>query len=173
MSHFADCDHRIEQLTSGYRIAVVYNLCWSPSANQDNTPIENKRKIDHLFRKWTKNGDLSCLALPLDYSYTEDSLKDFGSKCLKGKDQEIANFLEKISDSICPLMLFLVFGNRKREGDEDLIHNDYECYIHTFYTWHNFHGQKRQVKMGITEDEMLMEEDGFILLFFFPSFFAH
>ncbi|KAK0528370.1 hypothetical protein OC835_004687 [Tilletia horrida] len=87
--HYADAEHAVTPITSGYRTALVYSICWPKDST---TPIPNSD-----INSTTTQEAAACLqALSraghqfhyfLDHAYTEKSLKDIGAGALKGLDR--------------------------------------------------------------------------------------
>ncbi|KAG1689816.1 hypothetical protein DVH05_001849 [Phytophthora capsici] len=89
--HYADAEHALEEVTKGYRLALVYSVCLPPTKRQwERNP--NRPMAGELtdIMETMKPSD-SCFALLLSHEYTENSITSLGSHALKGVDR--ARFL--------------------------------------------------------------------------------
>ena len=82
-AHYADVEHEILEVKSGYRIALIYSLCWVNGNGCYET--KNKGSVEKMISCLS---DLSnakySLAFSLDYQYTPSSIMQNGINCLKG-----------------------------------------------------------------------------------------
>ncbi|GMF39508.1 unnamed protein product [Phytophthora fragariaefolia] len=89
--HYADAEYSVEEVTQGYRLALVYSICLPPTMRHlernPNKPmsVALAEAIERM-----KPGD-DCFALLLSHEYTQKSIKGFGAGALKGVDR--ARFL--------------------------------------------------------------------------------
>ncbi len=94
---FADCEHEVEPVTSGYRVCLVYNLIRNSGAHPESPGDERKtiRAAVAALREWQKapgrpEGDSPKIVYLLSHMYTEASLS-FAQ--LKGEDRTLARVL--------------------------------------------------------------------------------
>jgi hypothetical protein len=86
-AHYADMEHELLGVKSGYRLALVYSLCWIDGngfcPNKDNLVEKAAQIVSTL-------GDLNChsIAISLEHKYTPESFKTNGLKALKSVDNE-------------------------------------------------------------------------------------
>src|SRR5262249_51298934 len=97
---YADCEHEIKPVTSGYRICLVYNLAIAgkkqPAAPKDGRDVERATELlAELFDE--PSGDLDKIAIPLEHQYTEAGLDP---RKLKGSDRARADVLERAAASL-------------------------------------------------------------------------
>jgi predicted 2-oxoglutarate/Fe(II)-dependent dioxygenase YbiX len=98
VAHYADCEHEILPVTSGYRLALVYSLCYkgksteAPSARALETSGRMVKSMERLPR------DKSLFAIPLDHQYTTKSLASSGVGALKGEDRALAITIARVKD---------------------------------------------------------------------------
>ena len=84
---YADCQHEVTPVTSGYRICLVYNLSLTgkrqPSAPQNQAAVEKARhEIENLFEN--SSARMEKIAVPLRHQYTEANIDP---RQLKGQDR--------------------------------------------------------------------------------------
>ena len=95
VAHYADCEHEVLPVTSGYRLALVYSLCCKGT---DHTP--SARDLESAGRMVTAMerlpNDHSLFAIPLDHQYTTKSLVGLGVGALKGMDRAFANTISRV-----------------------------------------------------------------------------
>ncbi len=93
---FADCQHEIMPVTSGYRLCLVYNLLHEDSTQGSPKSIPRKlsRDLLKLLEQWKKDpSSPKKLVLELDHQYTEFNLSWNG---LKGRDRETVNLFKEM-----------------------------------------------------------------------------
>jgi hypothetical protein len=99
VAFYADCQHEITPVKSGYRVCLVYNLA-SAGKKQPAAPhhaaavAEAARLLKELF---TAPEPLNKLALPFTHQYTEAG---FDPKQLKGADRARADVLIRAAQSL-------------------------------------------------------------------------
>jgi len=88
VAHYADCEHEIQPLTSGFRLALVYSLCY----NGQKTEVPSAQNLNiggfylsRLFKNLPPSDSLFCI--PLQHKYTSSSLSRIGVGALKGVDK--------------------------------------------------------------------------------------
>jgi hypothetical protein len=86
-AHYADMEHELLEVKSGYRVALVYSLCWIDG----NGLCPNRENlVDKVAQIVSALGDLNChsIAIALEHKYTPKSLATNGLKALKSIDNE-------------------------------------------------------------------------------------
>jgi hypothetical protein len=82
-AHYADVEHEILEVKSGYRIALIYSLCWI----NENGYCESKNK-GSVEKMVTCLNELSkfkySIGFMLDFQYTPASITQNGINALKG-----------------------------------------------------------------------------------------
>lgn len=105
IAHYADCLHRIAPIRSGYRLVLVYSLCWDVALLHEPTPpraptfINDESIIMPIrdgFQAWMEEvGSRPLLLFKLYHYYSEDSLQKHGHKAMKGTDAELMSAIFK------------------------------------------------------------------------------
>ena len=98
-AHYSDCEHQVSEITSGYRLALVYSLCWTargspPSADTGTTII---RQIAKILPKIC-TGERNLFAWFLSHKYSESGILDSGIDALKGPDAAVATALRQANE---------------------------------------------------------------------------
>ncbi len=99
-AHYADLEHEILTVTSGYRLVLTYNLCWT------HTPIAYPRnenrivRLKSLLKKFNQETLGENLAILLEHEYTENSFSSSGIKALKGIDSTRFNLLNDANNEL-------------------------------------------------------------------------
>ncbi|KAE9278564.1 hypothetical protein PF008_g28587 [Phytophthora fragariae] len=99
--HYADAEHSLEEVTKGYRLALVYSLCLPPLSMR-----HLKRGNDNLLSEElaetlsTMGPEEESFALLLLHEYTEKSIEDLGSGALKGIDRARFVALEEANAAV-------------------------------------------------------------------------
>jgi predicted 2-oxoglutarate/Fe(II)-dependent dioxygenase YbiX len=126
---YADCEHEVRPITSGYRLVLVYNLCCravdTNQARVDEPTAASAAQsrlcslLTHTLRAWNELASPPpLLAYVLDHAYTLDGLTAFES--LKNRDGAVASLTVRAcreSDSAC--MAFCTTMSIENDMDED------------------------------------------------------
>jgi hypothetical protein len=97
-AHCADVEHEILEVKSGYRLALIYSLCWL-NGNDDTL---NKESLTNQMTSALASLDKSGgkLGFFLDHRYTSQSFETYGLKALKGIDNDRYCLLKNASDRL-------------------------------------------------------------------------
>jgi hypothetical protein len=106
---YADCVHEIRPVSTGFRVALVYHLCFTGKGHALTAPDyrnEHAHVVD-LLRRWAgAEGEPDKLVMPLEHDYTPAELS---FSALKGADAGAASVLIKAAaEADCDLHLALV-----------------------------------------------------------------
>jgi hypothetical protein len=135
---YADCEHEVRPVTSGYRVCLVYNLVQTARSGLP-APPDNRQAVESavkLLEPWTaSDGEPRKLVYLLEHRYTQAALSFAG---LKGTDAARASVLKEAAwRAGCALHLGIVHieesgwaeysgdggyhsrGRRQRGWDED------------------------------------------------------
>jgi hypothetical protein len=128
VTHYADCEHEIQPVESGYRLALVYSLCYTggnkykPTAAAvsdvqgrltsilDRLPNEERRFI-----------------LPLGHQYTTSSLARLGLNALKGGDRDIQVAIASASQESWKFIIVHATRTDSESGDGDDYYSGFEA----------------------------------------------
>lgn len=94
-AHYADLKHEILTVTSGYRLVLTYNLCWTQT--QISYPRNENRitRLNKSLKKFNFDNPNETIAILLEHEYTEKSFISCGIKALKGIDSTRFNLLNE------------------------------------------------------------------------------
>lgn len=114
-AHFADLQHKVEEVTSGVRVAVVYSVCWVglgpiPSVSEPDTQAP---LVASILEQWDTTA-CEKLAYCLGHQYTELSIRS-GAAVLKGTDRKQLNLLLNANSILSPdkkLNVYLALARR-------------------------------------------------------------
>lgn len=89
---YADCEHEVRPVKSGFRLALVYNLTLAKSKRVITAPTSGGHieTLGRIFERWTEENAPQKLAVVLDHKYTEAGL---APDALKGIDRARADAL--------------------------------------------------------------------------------
>jgi hypothetical protein len=89
---YADCEHEIRPVNSGFRLTLVYNLALEKSKRRITAPSSRTHveAVSDPLSKWTSKQPAQKLAVLLDHKYTKAGLT---LDALKGIDRAKANIL--------------------------------------------------------------------------------
>jgi len=100
LAWYTDVTHEVKPVTSGYRLAISYNLVTSPGLPPPHLPDTNSAvsAVERIFRRWRKGGydDSGTIAYLLDHEYSEASL-EFAA--LKGKDAALVSNIRRAAEN--------------------------------------------------------------------------
>lgn len=105
---YADCEHEIKPVSSGYRCCLIYNLALAgskqqPSAPKNSTHVEEVRRI---LCEWFEHNERNKLAFLLAHQYSQAGLSFDG---LKNQDRAKAEILiQAARKADCEVHLALV-----------------------------------------------------------------
>ncbi|KAK0553355.1 hypothetical protein OC844_006308 [Tilletia horrida] len=109
--HYADAEHAVTPITKGYRLALVYSICWpesspikAPSGSLDEV---GKAGMALAFEKLAK--DERHIHYFLEHAYTSKSIAELGHQALKGTDRSRFALLQHINASVAPDSQFVFF----------------------------------------------------------------
>ena len=142
---YADCVHEVLPITSGYRLALVYNLRRQGRGQLPEPPNYDaeQARVVALLRQWNAAKDApdddspEKLLYPLEHAYTPAELS---FEALKGADAAVADVLVAAASAVdCDLHLALVsitesgsaehigyYGSRRRRWSDDEDEEDFE-----------------------------------------------
>lgn len=113
---YADCEHVLEPVTSGYRLMLAFNLVQQPSSTAIRMPTSSmcqQQTTDEALvaatRQWCEDPTSvphSQFAMRLDHEYTPTNLS-FSQ--LKGHDKKLVQLLQSAEDPVTGQPLFSVY----------------------------------------------------------------
>jgi hypothetical protein len=100
IAFFADCEHELKRVTSGYRLCLVYNMI-HPGTGALPMPLnvtDMVTKVVALIKEWEQNPDgPSKVAILLEHKYTQAGLS---FKALKNADLAKVELLRKAREQV-------------------------------------------------------------------------
>ena len=130
LAWYTDITHQVKPITSGYRLAVSYNLVnTSPGIPSPHLPDMHSAvsAVEAIFRKWRKGGydpggSSDIIAYLLDHEYSQASLE---SAAFKGKDATLISNIRGVAEKQ-GVSLRLGFLECELSGDADVFGSDDE-----------------------------------------------
>jgi hypothetical protein len=105
LAWYTDVTHEVKPVTSGYRLAISYNLVnTSPGIPPPELPDMHSAvsAVETIFRKWRKGGygerkaeSSGAIAFLLDHQYSDNALE---SAVLKGKDATLVSNIQGVAE---------------------------------------------------------------------------
>ncbi|EPQ26340.1 uncharacterized protein PFL1_06945 [Pseudozyma flocculosa PF-1] len=90
--HYADAEHEVTPVTQGYRLALVYSVCWPKDRPRDEVPAQPADSAQGEDELSAALGTLSDQEKHfmhfLSHDYTIKSVGDLGAAALKGVDRD-------------------------------------------------------------------------------------
>ncbi|HET6573365.1 MAG TPA: 2OG-Fe(II) oxygenase [Fimbriiglobus sp.] len=117
---YADCDHEVRPLRSGYRLCLVYNLTLARAKKGISAPrtAEHIEDVARVLRGWSADDPTHKLVVPLGHQYTQDGL---AWDALKGVDRVKARVLHeaaKLADGQAHLARLTFWESSAVEGTD-------------------------------------------------------
>lgn len=145
---YADCQHEVRPVRSGYRLCLTYNMTLARSHGKQGIAAPSYEStaaaIGKLLGDWSKGADELRLAVTLDHRYTQEGLS---IDKLKGIDLARAEVLFQAAeqtDCIAHLALVTLWQSGQAEGG-------YDDYSYGY-------GRGRRYHWSDDEDEMDLDE---------------
>lgn len=120
---YADCQHEVRPLKSGYRLCLTYNVTLAQSRGRKGIAAPSHDavvdEIEALLNAWRLAADTRKLAVTFDHRYTQ---KGFTPSSLKGLDQSRAEVLFEAAERagcIAHLALITLWQHGTAECDYD------------------------------------------------------
>ena len=117
-AHYADLEHKVEEVTSGVRVAVVYNICWVGLGPTPFVPMQDTQAtlIASILEQWDLTSN-EKLVICLDHQYTDRSIRS-GVAGLKGTDRNQLMLLLNANAMLSPekkLNMYLALAERSAQ----------------------------------------------------------
>lgn len=158
---YADCQHEVKPLTSGYRLCVTYNVTLDKFRAKKGITAPSYEsvacKISTLMAAWCNNPDSQKQAILLDHRYTRDGLS-LGA--LKGVDRSQAEVLfEAAERSGCVAHLALItlwqHGTVESDWDEYAFRRN-----RSYHSWSDFDEDGDESGMAASPEAQGMQAGG-------------
>ena len=106
LAWYTDVKHEVEPVTTGYRLALSYNLIHTARVPKPLVPQmeDSVTKLRNILRKWSKERYKKCpetplLAYILDHEYRNHNLEEV-VQALKGVDAHMVTFLRQVAEDL-------------------------------------------------------------------------
>ena len=121
VAHYASCLHELKEITSGYRVALVYSLCWDGNGLKPSPYVAstNAVRLGNLLNQYMDRPNVSYLCWALEYMYSDVSIKPGSAKFFKGGDKNVISGLinaldyDKLQFGRDRWELFIATANKK------------------------------------------------------------
>ncbi|CAD6969139.1 unnamed protein product [Tilletia controversa] len=104
--HYADAEHALQPVTAGYRLAMVYSICWPEDWETPAPSLEHESRgamIDALAQVSKERRTFHYF---LEHMYTPKSVGAMGVNFFKGADRGIVANLRVLNDALPPEQRF-------------------------------------------------------------------
>ncbi|KAF8908586.1 hypothetical protein CPB84DRAFT_1843480 [Gymnopilus junonius] len=110
LAWYTDIKHEVKEVTSGYRLALSYNLIHNPTSGPVPRPIDpsvdakRTASLRRVLKKWNAEKyrdelNRKLIAFLFDHEYSTANLKT-GFKALKGLDAERVRFIQPVAEKL-------------------------------------------------------------------------
>ncbi|KAE8231631.1 hypothetical protein CF326_g3354 [Tilletia indica] len=113
--HFADAEHAVQPITEGYRLALVYSICWPANTKQPPPSLSRDSQTPMLRALAELAEEDRDFHYYFEHSYTQKSISELGIGCLKGQDRARVANLRTANNALPPQQQFtfyLIRGQR-------------------------------------------------------------
>ena len=125
VAHYASCPHELTEITSGYRVALVYSLCWEGNEIKPSPSLASRKtaKLCNLLNEYFDEADIFQWVLQ-DYRYPLNDISDGVSpvenlkSCDKNVISALKNALEYDKMQYCKDRWELYIANADKEVTE-------------------------------------------------------
>jgi hypothetical protein len=118
VAHYADCEHGIHKVESGFRLALVYSLCYTGGNRPTAADVTGDRnKLKSILNRLPREDRL--VMLPLDRQYAAASIARFGFQALKGRDRDRQQAVATASKGFYTTMIVRASRTDAERGDGD------------------------------------------------------
>ncbi|GFH53651.1 hypothetical protein CTEN210_10127 [Chaetoceros tenuissimus] len=129
VAHYADCEHEIKPLECGYRLALVYSLCYTGAKKftPKASDLDKFTSLQRVLKCLPKEQSMFCL--PLEHQYTTSSLDLLGTSALKGGDRNKFHALQAANvDDDWKFLIAKISKTDLEYGDGDDYYGGFECH---------------------------------------------
>ena len=137
VAHYASCPHELQEVTSGYRAALIYSLCWEGNGMKPSpfTASTNAVRLCNTLNLLMDSPQVPYLCWGLEYEYSDSSVKqNLGQLTFfKGRDKNIVAGLKNAMDydsTICGKNnweMHIASANKRIEEYGDCYECDGDC----------------------------------------------
>ncbi|KAJ0283764.1 hypothetical protein CBS470a_007159 [Colletotrichum nupharicola] len=125
LAWFSDVTHEVKELTSGYRLALTYNIVQNGPAKQSAGFFgQQAQEVKQVLLQWQvhhPNNDL--LVYPLDHKYSKSSLS---LRNMKGRDKAVCQAIQDVGAQSGVFLLLAHQTHTTTEDEDDYYDNDAE-----------------------------------------------
>lgn len=152
VSFYCDCEHKVNRVTSGYRLALVYNIFFEGPSHLTPSADSNQNVIDYMNDTLTSWEGKYIIHI-LEHKYTKDGIS-VGN--LKGADARVYKWLENFNRNRDEF--YLCIGQLMKEVSGDL--NSYSGYHHgySYRGYHRYDDSDEENDEDVDSDDMEEKE---------------
>ena len=100
VAHYASCPHQLNEVTSGYRAALIYSLCWDGNGMKPSPYVAstNAVKLTNTMNLLMDLPEVPFICWGLEYEYSDASVTSESLKFFKGEDKNVVNGIKNALD---------------------------------------------------------------------------
>ncbi|KAL0937520.1 2OG-Fe(II) oxygenase [Colletotrichum truncatum] len=119
LAWFSDVTHEVKELTSGYRLALTYNIIQnSPIKQSAGFFGQQAQQVRQLLLEWhTRFPTTNMLVYPLSHKYSQASLE---LQNMKGRDKALCQAVHDVGSRSGVFLLFAHLTRTTGDGEEDI-----------------------------------------------------
>ncbi|GHP04084.1 hypothetical protein PPROV_000283800 [Pycnococcus provasolii] len=128
VAHYADCDHEIKPVETGYRLALVYSLCYNGNGETPSAAALGGTLSEIAAALRSLPEDETMLVLNMEHEYTTASLARYGVGCLKGADKAKYKALNSASEGTYTFVVACAERVDCEMGDGGYYYGDFDVH---------------------------------------------
>ncbi|KAF9879475.1 hypothetical protein CkaCkLH20_03018 [Colletotrichum karsti] len=125
LAWFSDVTHEVKELTSGYRLALTYNIIQNGPVKQSAGFFgQQAQQVKQVLLQWQINfSKEKMLVYPLGHKYSESSLS---MRNMKGRDKAVCQALQDVASQSGVFLLFAHQTHTQGEDADDYGYGGYD-----------------------------------------------
>ena len=166
LAWYTDVLHEVKPITSGYRLALSYNLIHTsplmalPKAPTDDGPCADLRRVLHNWEKGRYEEPVECnyIAYLLQHKYSEVDFKR-GEACLKGEDSERVALVRAAAEGLGFVVLLANMEYHVSENQDYGFYGGYDDYDDYYGGYGGYGGYGRSKRRRGCAFDMPWDDD--------------
>lgn len=158
LAWFSDVTHEIKEITSGYRLALTYNIIQNRKHKQSARFFgEQMQHVRKVLLDWnSKSSKAKMLVYPLDHKYSQSSM---ALQVMKGRDKAVCQALNDVAPQSGVFFLLAHMTRVESNGVEDYGYDDEDEEKGTFLkTVSTPEGRQVAESISVDDTELLAPE---------------
>ncbi|ORZ30871.1 hypothetical protein BCR44DRAFT_1288400 [Catenaria anguillulae PL171] len=130
--HYADAEHELKPVVSGYRLALVYSVCWPRGQDHVDLQVAHQCAADIATHLADIAEQEAVFHYFMDHHYTTASIAALGLKALKGADRDRVRMLQAANAHLPQdqrFTFYLLHGKRFVSYGDESCYGEDRCWF--------------------------------------------